>query len=283
MDVVFRHDPLRPFRRRTTPHALYVRRVILGDDQAARRVEECRLRTDIYLGQRDDGSWNNSVVATIDRLFLLYMLGDHASTQMRKAVDWLLENGSEPYRHTCGDGARYDGLFFRMSDRDRKQLQKRRGLITSPGCSGLTKTSAALFFAAHCGLGEDPRVQRALQTLVKVAEQRGLWCSVQCSSNILRAFFAHSGYGDTRVVHKAVDLIEKMQEPDGDWRGASFFYHMFNVMAHSRSPNAVRQIERAIPRLIRSQNANGTWGRMHSDLLSLLVLDGLHRQGLLKV
>ena len=62
-------------------------------------------------------------------------------------------------------------------------------------------------------------------------------------------------------------------------RGATFFYHLFNTVSKSNTRSAQAQVEGCLERITRAQNGDGTWGRTHSDLHSLLVLDGLHRQG----
>lgn len=279
--VAFRYDPLAHFLRQSTPHALYVRRVVLQQNTAARRTAERRLRATFLLEQRENGSWGNSVIKTIDRLFLLYLLGDEGSDEAQKGTRWLLEDGQEPMRHTCGDGVSYDHLFFRLSRSESRALVAHRGLVTTPGCAGFIKTGAALYFASVFGLAEEERVERAMQTLVKVAQQRGLWCSVSCSINILRAFLAHPRYAGAAVAREAVEILEREQTRTGSWRGAQLFYHTFNTLAHSTSRSAVRQVSNCLERLQRTQNSSGTWGRRHADLASLLVVDGLRRHGLL--
>lgn len=282
MVAQLRYDPFSPFRRQFTPHALYVRRTMLGDRTAARRTAERRQRNEVLLGQREDGSWNDSVALTIDRLYLLYLLGDEGTREAQRATGWLLERDTEPLRHTCRDGVVYDGLFLHIPERDKKDLRTRRGLVTCPGSAGFIKTGAALYFASLFNLHDDERAERAFAVLADIARRRGfVWGSLACSANILRAFVAHPRYGTAPVTRAWVEQLEALQTRNGGWNGTPFFYHVFHVVAHASGRSARRQVETACVRLHRAQNADGAWGRTHRDLLSVLVLDGLRRQGLL--
>ncbi len=276
-----KYSPYSVFKRSTTPYGLYARTRWMGETSGElnRRIE--RLLELLSKRQSDTGSWNDSVVDTVENLYALSLLSPRRSTAAVNAVDWLLEKEHPSTVHISGDGSPYSGLFFRVKRGDTAGIYNRRDLPFNRGCSGFFKSGAALYFSGIFGKQNDPRAEAAFRSLDRVLDTRGgVWCSLPCSNNILRAYVSHPAKRDSRGTRKALKYLEHVQTETGGWKGTPFFYQTFNTVAQSGLPSARRQIERAMNRVSRSQNRDGTWGKTNKEFNTFLVLDGLHRRGI---
>ncbi|MFB0510138.1 MAG: hypothetical protein ACETVX_06545 [bacterium] len=274
-----RYDPYQIFKNSSTPYAIYARRKWLGEETESSRVEGDLIVTKLIEAQSPNGSWNNSVVDTIQNLHLIALLAPKFNGRTKKAVDWLLEKEHEIMRCRSGDGARYDGLFFRMNREDTHQIYHRKDLFFNRGCAGFVKTAAALYFAGIFTKQKDERVLQAFKTLDNVIKRRnGKWCSLSCSNNILRAYISHPLKRASSQTQQALKTLAKLQSRNGGWRGIPFFYHTLNIIALSKLKVAREQIAKSLPRIIRSQNRDGSFGKDNKEFYTFLVLDGLKRQ-----
>jgi hypothetical protein len=280
--VELKYEPYRVFRRRQTPYALYARTHWI-DGPGSGLKDATRRRVDsITKSQKKNGSWNDSVVRTVENLYILSLLTSRRSTAGARAVDWLLEKDEPITVRISGDGSPYTGLPFKVGHEDVRQIYTRRDLPFHQGCSGFFKTGAALYFSGIFKRADDTRVALAFKSLDKAIQIRGgKWCNVACSGNILRGYVAHPKKRRSSQTKAALRYLEQIQSKGGGWKGTHFFYQTFNTVAHSDLPSARRQMEKALDRIVRSQNRDGTWGRSNTEFNTFMVLDGLHRQGVL--
>jgi hypothetical protein len=277
-----RYEPYAVFKRRSNPYALYARTHWMGEpvsrvkDATKRRVDS------ITKSQKKDGSWKGSVVKTVENLYVLSLLAPQRSDVGVRGVDWLLEKGEPPTVRISGDGSPYTGLPFKVGHEDVRQIYTRRDLPFHQGCSGFFKAGAALYFSGIFSKTDDERVAIAFKSLDKTLRIRGgKWCNVACSGNILRGYVAHPRKGNSSQTKRALRYMEQVQTKAGGWKGTPFFYQAFNTIAQSDLPSARRQVARAMNRIVRTQNPDGTWGRSNTEFNTFMVLDGLHRHGVL--
>ncbi len=276
---LLRYDPYQIFRSRTSPFAIYARRKWLGEESESSRMIADQIVTKLIEAQNPNGSWNDSVVETIQNLHLISLLAPKFNGRTKKAVDWLLEKDYEPMRSTAGNGVKYDGLFFRINRKDICQIYRRKDLLFHRGCIGFVKSAAALYFAGIFTKQKDERVIQAFKTLDNVIKKRhGKWCSFPCSNNILRAYVSHPLKRQSKQTLTALRTLAKLQTRSGGWRGIHFFYHTFNIVAQSKLKIARSQIAKALPRIVRLQNRDGSFGKEHKEFYTFLVLDGLKKQ-----
>lgn len=276
---ILRYDPYQIFRFGSSPYAIYARRKWLGEESESSRIQADQIVNQLIEKQHPNGSWNDSVVETIQNLHLIALLAPKFNGRTKKAVDWLLEKDCEPMRFTSKDGAKYDGLFFRINRKDINQIYHRNDLLFNPGCSGFVKTAAALYFAGIFTKQKDERVLQAFKTLDNVLRRRhGKWCSLPCSNNILRAYVSHPLKRQSKETQKALATLAKLQTRNGGWRGIKYFYHTFNIVAQSKLKIARQQVAKALPRIIRLQNRDGSFGKENKEFYTFLVLDGLKKQ-----
>lgn len=277
-----KYEPYAVFKRRSSPYALYARTHWM-DEPASKLKDAVKRRVDFLAkSQTKNGSWNHSVVKTVENLYVLSLLAPRGSSIGGRAVDWLLEKDEPPTVRISGDGSPYTGLPFRVGHEDVKQIYTRRDLPFHQGCSGFFKTGAALYFSGIFRRADDERVAIAFRSLDKALQIRGgKWCNVACSGNILRGYVDHPKKRDSVQTKKALKYLEQVQTKSGGWKGTPFFYQTFNTIARSGLPSARRQAKQAMKRVVRSQNPDGTWGRSNTEFNTFMVLDGLHRQGVL--
>ncbi len=277
-----KYSPYAVFKGSRTPYGLYARRNWMGESTAKLKRAFERVADSICRDQSGNGSWGESVVRTSQNLHILSLLAPDRADAGAKGVDWLLEKEHPPMVLTSRDGSPYSGLFFEVNRGDTAEIYGRDDLFFNRGCSGFVKTGAALYFSGTFGREKDRRVANAFKSLDKVLEvRRGRWCSLACSNNILRGYVTHPKRRNSSQTRRALAHLEKVQTKAGGWEGVPYFYHAFNTIASSKLPSARRQVERAMPRILRSQNKDGSWGKKHQEFKTFMVLDGLHRRGIL--
>ena len=180
---------------------------------------------------------------------------------------------------TSGDGAKYDGLFFRVNRKDVSLIYRHNDLLFNRGCTGFVKTAAALYFDGIFTKQKDERVLQAFKTLDNVIKKRhNKWCSMPCSNNILRAYISHPLKRQSKQTQDALKTLAKLQTRNGSWRGIPYFFHTFNIVAQSKLKIAKQQIQKALPRIVHYQNRDGSFGKGNKEFYTFLVLDGLKRQ-----
>jgi len=277
-----KYSPYTIFKKSKNPYALYARTKWMGESSSLLKSKIQRLTDTLLRSQSRNGSWSDSVVRTVENLYTLSLLSPGNRSVGQKAVDWLLEKDHPPIIYVSGDGSPYSGLFFKVQHDDVKSIYDRRDLPFTRGCSGFFKTGAALYFSGIFGRSDDKRVAAAFKSLDKVLViRKGKWCNIPCSNNILRGYLSHPCKRDSAQSRKALKVLEEVQTETGGWRGTPFFYQTFNTVAQSNLPGARRQMRRAMDRVARSQNRDGTWGRSNVEFNTFMILDALHRQGVI--
>jgi hypothetical protein len=230
----FRYDPVAPFKEVRGRVGFLARRELLGgwtpSDKAAIRTYKEELTAD----QQDNGSWEDSTVCTAFRLIRLIEVGSTINDQpVAKGVAWLL-SAAEPLG--------FPGLFMfsqkatdRFNNWKRSHSGKVRGSARSPRSAvqlflhnrdilgtpyvlcelRLTWASAiAVEALLRCGLATEPRVIRAINTLLSM--RRGeRWCG--CNN-----FVAAVDHPDSS---EAIDFVR------------------FPVITRNPRPNAMWQID----------------------------------------
>ncbi|MEO0093277.1 MAG: hypothetical protein ABIK93_07490 [candidate division WOR-3 bacterium] len=281
-ESLLRYDPYQIFRKGSTPYAIYARRKWLGEETESSRMAADQIVANLIQTQSPNGSWNDSVVETIQNLHLISLLAPKFNGRTKKAVDWLLEKHLEPMRHTAKDGVKYDGLFFQVNRKDANEINRRENFLFTRGCAGFVKTAAALLFAGIFTKQKDERVLQAFKTLDNILKRRqGKWCNnLPCSNNVLRAYVCHPLKRQSKETQTALKTLAKLQTRNGTWRGIKYFYHTFNIVAQSKLKIARQQVAKALPRIIQLQNRDGTFGKDNKEFYTFLVLDGLKKQRL---
>ena len=87
-----RYDPFHIFQSSRTPAGLYARQKWLGEADAPQWTVDYQATVNALLAdQLTDGSWNNSAVATIRKLFGLHLTVRSATAQIDAALTWLIK------------------------------------------------------------------------------------------------------------------------------------------------------------------------------------------------
>jgi hypothetical protein len=265
---MFIADPYPVFQASLTPVGLYARQIWLKEEKDSRwssDFDEAVQR--LLAGQSADGSWNQSIITTIQRLFGLHLTVRNPNESINKALDWIT------------------ALAFEVLSRIRKDLREPmasrdlENLPFTPGCSGYFLVSATLFLASIFGREDDSRVVEAYEWLNEEGiRKKGRWCGWPCSNNILRAFVVHPGYSRSRATELAVHALALAQDSSGRWPRGVPFYQTVNVVAHLDSEEANAQVKRAFTLLHQRQNKDGTWGRSQKEWNTFLVVHAMRRR-----
>jgi hypothetical protein len=219
-------------------------------------------------GQSPEGSWDRSVLKTIQRLFGLHLTVRYHNEDIDRALDWLIRKAFEVFssrRIDMGEPVTADAL---------------KGLPFSPGCSRYLMLGATLFSATIFGRGHDERVLELYEPLSRLGkENKGHWCGWSCSNNILRAFVVHPTYANTETMSLAIEALARVQTPSGRWPEQVPFYQTVNALAHLNLSQADIQLERAFKRLYETQRRDGSWGRSQREWNTFLIVHALKNKG----
>lgn len=264
-------DPHNIFRHSDSPVGLYARQKWLGEgNDAAWKNDFDRVVTRLLSRQSADGSWNHSVMTTIQRLFGLHLTVRNPTEPIHKALDWLM------------------GFAFNECSRIRTDFREQftsqdlENLPFTPGCSGHFLLGATLFLASIFGREDDSRVQVAYEWLRQEGiKKKGRWCGWSCNNNLLRAFVVHPRHSKSRATELAVHALARAQDQSGKWPRGVPFYQTVNALAHLDSEGADAQMKKAFERLSRTQNRDGTWGRSQKEWNTFLVVHAMRRRGAL--
>ena len=86
-----RYDPFSIFKSSKTPSGLYARQKWLGEQDTEDWQTDFNTTTKrLKAGQSSDGSWNQSILQTIDHLFGLHLTIRSSNREIDNALDWLL-------------------------------------------------------------------------------------------------------------------------------------------------------------------------------------------------
>jgi len=264
------YDPFSVFETSVTPAGLYARKKWLGlEDTPAWRADFRATAANLLQGQRSDGSWNQSVVDTIQHLFGLHLTVREPAEEIHRALDWLMDQTWEIVRKR----GRFGGSPCAAD---------LRGLPFSPGRFERLVSGATLFLAAIFGCEARPEVLTLYRKLSREGiERKGRWCGWSCSNNVLRAFVVHPVYRQDEATLMAVKTLSRVQRPSGEWPGGVPFFQTVNALAHLTMEEADTQVEAAFQRLRKTQNVDGTWGRSQPEWNTFLVVHAFKNKGIL--
>jgi len=271
MIMKLRHDPYKIFRGSKTPAGLYARQKWLGQAQLPGWQADFEERVDeLFDGQSTDGSWGQSPLATIDRLFGLHLTMRAADHRIDAGLDWLMDQ-----IRLGPEGIGIDGAF------DIK-LPDLQGLPFAVSRPEMVLTGAALFLSSIFNRQYDPKVLSLYQWLCRNGLTReGLGADTTALHNIFRALVVHSDFAHHDLTAKTVGIYAGFQTDCGDWGPGLPFYQVLNALAHLDSKPAEGQLEPAFARLAKTQNNDGTWGRHQPEWHTFLAIHALKNKGLL--
>jgi hypothetical protein len=258
-------DPFQIFQNSQTPAGLYARKKWL--DQGRKKIWQSdynKTVSELLQGQAGNGSWDQSPLLTIRRLFGLHLAVRERTGPIEKSLHWLLE--------------------YCMAQFPKKRLlldvrltyQALNYLPFSPGCSGYFLYGATIFLSSIFGMEKDERVFSMYQALAETGiRNKGRWCGLSCTNNILRAFIVHPDFASHKATKLAVEALAHEQEPSGSWKRPIPFYQTVNALAHLNLKTADAQLEVAFKRLYGSQNRDGTWGGANKEWNTFLIVHAL--------
>jgi hypothetical protein len=92
MNPFLTYNPLQVFYKSKTPIALYVRQKWLQEDTRTWKNDFKQTVDALYSEQSTNGSWRNSLLTTVQRLFALHLTVRNKNEQIEKALEWLLSH-----------------------------------------------------------------------------------------------------------------------------------------------------------------------------------------------
>jgi hypothetical protein len=262
-------DPFHIFQNSLTPSGLYARKKWLDQGrEKSWQIDYNKTVSELLQGQAENGSWDHSPLRTIRRLFGLHLTVRERTETIEKAIHWLLAY--------CMAQFPKKRLFLD----DRLTYQALNHLPFSPGCSGYFLYGATLFLSSIFDMEKDERVLFMYQALAETGiKNKGRWCGLSCTNNILRAFIVHPDFTCHKATKLAVKALAHEQNPSGLWKRPIPFYQTVNALAHLNLQTADAQLKVAFKRLYRSQNRDGTWGGASKEWNTFLIIHALKNKG----
>ena len=102
--MTLRFDPLKIFGASKTPWGLYARQKWLNEEYKRAWKADFQITVgQLMKGQSPEGSWNRSVLKTIQRLFGLHLTVRYLNEDIDRALDWLIEKASEAFSSRRAD------------------------------------------------------------------------------------------------------------------------------------------------------------------------------------
>ena len=263
LPVTMRYNPFQIFKESKSPAGLYARKHWLGESENSAWCNDFNLTvSSLLVGQAADGSWGQSPIETVRRLFGLHLTLRDQTEDIHKALDWLIsqtltDDLSGPYLEDLASDA-FRGLPF---------IKAQQPLVF---------VCATLFLASVFHLENDEAVEAHYRLLThwlaRHAENSELWPE---KSNVLRALIVHPVYANDPTTLSLVDDLANIQKPSGVWPAPIPFFHTLNALAHLQSEAAHRQWLAAFPLLSNVQKKDGTWGSEDQEWNTFLVVHAL--------
>jgi len=266
--VTLRHDPYSVFRSSKTPAGLYARQKWLEEAGSETWQADFQETVDsLMAGQLPAGSWDESELETITRLFGLHLTLREPDAAIAAGLDWLQAR------------LRIPEPAQRRRPRNRTDASGFKGLPFVPGDSVNLLWGATLFLATIFGRPEDPAVVgRYQQVCDRFSRRLSFRSDPLAASNLFRALAVHPQFSLTKTVQAAVGQLAALQNDAGDWRAPLPFYQTLNALAHLDTPSADRQLSRAFDRLAADQNKDGSWGRADPEWNTFLAIHALRNK-----
>jgi hypothetical protein len=264
-------DPYMVFKSSKTPAGLYARQKWLAESDDRHWQNDFKDTVEkLFADQAHDGSWQQSEVETIIRLFGLHLTVRETSDRIDAALDWLTNRidlppaGHQPEFEADSVNDLPEGLPFMCSRAD------------------MFRIGATLFLSSIFGRHNDPWILSIYRWLSEDgARNKGLWFDRACTHNILRAMVVHPVYRDDPATVMAVSSLADLQSASGEWKNGLPFYQTLNALAHLDMPAANKQLEKAFQRLYETQNEDGSWGEIGAEWNTFLAVHALRNKGLM--
>ncbi len=264
-----RWDPFQVFEQSKTPAGLYARKKWLDEGNHSSFQDDFDETVRLLLsGQSPDGSWDQSFIGTVKRLFALHLTVRDEIDAARKGLDWLLDRTSDV-----------------LAGKRRRPAEKISGdalkaLPFTKGSSILLMIGATLFLFSVFGREDEPNILKMYDWLeAKGSVGYGRWCGWSSYNNILRAFVVHPRYAQSEAVTLAVKNLMQIQQDSGIWAGKVPFYQTVNALAHLNAVGEDAQLAPAFKRLQKTQRRDGTWSRSQPEWNSFLIIHALKNKG----
>jgi hypothetical protein len=269
--VKLRYNPLQIFKASKTPAGLYARQKWLDESGTAQWQDDYQEALhSLMSGQSDDGSWNQSPLESVRRLFGLHLTIRNKTEEIEKALDWLMEHTlkhntsslAAPIPPVSPDA--FAGLPFR------------------PGQTNISVVCMTLFLAAVFQKGHEPDVLAHYHLLsLWVAQNASVMDTGSDKSNALRALVVHPDYAEEQATAALVNYLDQIREPSGCWPVSIPFFLTVNALAHLHLEQAQRQWDMALETICRRQNSDGSWGSEDREWNTFLVVHALKNKGCL--
>ncbi|MEE9912038.1 MAG: hypothetical protein K4571_09980 [Deltaproteobacteria bacterium] len=266
-----RHNPFQIFKGSKTPAGLYARQKWLNESGMAQWQDDFHQALHALMsGQSDDGSWNQSPLETVRRLFGLHLTIRNQTLEIEKALDWLM-------RHTLHHSI--SSLAEPIAPASDDAF---RGMPFIPGQTHVSVISMTLFLATVFQKGHEPVVLAHYRLLSLWVEQNaGVMDTASDKMNALRALVVHPDYAEGGATAALVNHLEQIREPSGCWPVPIPFFRTVNALAHLHLEQANRQWNRIPAILCRRQNSDGSWGGEDREWNTFLVVHALKNKGCL--
>jgi hypothetical protein len=269
--VKLRHNPFQIFKASKTPTGLYARQKWLGESGTSEWQDAFHETVfSLMNGQSDDGSWNQSPLESIRRLFGLHLTLRNMTGEIEKALGWLI-------KHTLNHNA-----LNLEEPVESISPEAFRELPFTPGQPHLSLVCATLFLAAIFQRGDESAVVVHYNLLSQwVAESACGMDTWSDKSNALRSFIVHPHYSEDLAIATLVDNLGEIQDPSGRWPPQIHFFQTVNALAHLRLNSAHRQWVKALRLLSNTQNNDGSWGNEDLEWNTFLVVHALKNKACL--
>jgi hypothetical protein len=269
--VELHQNPLQIFKASKTPAGLYARQKWLTESETSEWQDDFHETVlSLMKGQSEEGSWNDSPLETVRRLFGLHLTLRERTENIDKALGWLitrilnhdLSDPPEPMEALAADAFRQMPFIC--------------------GQPHLSLVCATLFLAAVFQRLSESAVMAHYQLLSGwVLQNRGNTNTWPDLSNALRALIVHPDFSVDSATAVLVDYLGEIQDPSGRWPDPIPFFQTVNAIAHSRLDSAHRQWLKALAILTETQNADGSWGDEDREWNTFLVVHALKNKACL--
>ena len=272
IDGALKYDPLSIFNGSTTPVGLYARSRWIGlDNDSGWQKDFDKTIAALRKGQLANGSWENSPLLTIHRLFGLHLTVRQPDDNIDKALEWLV--------FTCDTFS-----DFQIRSLFGKQLSSST-IESLPFVNGdvadLFK-AAVLFLSTIFGKGKEKAIVKIFQEVMdRFASKHSRWPSLVSTQNFLRAFVVHPEYKHSEVILKVVRMFADMQSKSGTWKGRINSYLLINALGHLDMDVAKKQLISSLRGISHKQNSDGSWGRRGREWKTFLIIHAMKRMSAL--
>lgn len=266
---LLKYNPLKVFEGSKTPAALYARQKWMQQAETEDFVKDFKETVENLLSEQDNnGSWDDSILKTVQRLFGLHLTMRQKNLQIEKAIEWLLsQRVFLDKRDSCSTISK------------RVLSGELHNLPFFAGCFDHFAQSAILFLASIFDYESDRRVIKAYEILHSISvEGEGRRCNWSCSNNFTRAFIVHPQYNECKAVRFFIARLAEVQNEDGGLPSKLPFYQIVNLLGHMNFEQSDAIFLKAFLRLQREQNKDGSWGRTQKEWNTFLVTHAIKRK-----